>query len=53
MEDGIKGLQDSAQNPAAKLAWTAPVLIACGSMMNVLADSGFGGDATATGSQTS
>jgi hypothetical protein len=37
----------------AKAEWNTPVLIACGNMMNVLADSGFGSDGTATGSQFS
>lgn len=44
---------NSSNAKRAKAEWNTPVLAACGNMMNVLADSGFGSDGTATGSQFS
>jgi hypothetical protein len=44
---------DGSDEERVKAAWATPVLIAVGSMMNVLADEGFGGDGTGTGSQFS
>jgi hypothetical protein len=52
MEDGEKGLIGSDEQ-VGKAVWTTPLLVGCGSMLNVLADEGFAGDGTATGSDFS
>jgi len=40
-KDAVSGSQERA-----KAIWTPPVLIACGNMKNVLANEGWGGDAS-------
>jgi len=52
MEDGENN-ETGSNNGLAKAEWTTPVLIACGNMMNVMADSGTGSDGTGSGTQAS
>lgn len=52
MEDGENTANGGNDRPV-KAEWIAPVLIACGTMMNVMADSGTGSDGTGSGTQVS